>query len=182
VRESPEELGHRFESAPTIVPYIDDESTQRGGGAQLRDFASTWSAASGWKAGSTTYTPPAVLLTVACLGSPTRIANPQHRLRVRHSATPLLLANARHDPITGYNWATDVAHQLGREGVLLTYEGWGHGVYGRSACVTGAIDRYLINRTFPTGGAHCPPVEPSAGVPEPTAQASPSTDARQFPY
>jgi hypothetical protein len=39
----------------------------------------------------------------------------------------VLLSNALHDPATGYDWATSVARQLGRQGVLLTYEGWGHG-------------------------------------------------------
>ncbi|HEV2783703.1 MAG TPA: alpha/beta hydrolase [Actinophytocola sp.] len=99
-------------------------------------------------------------ITVGCLGSPERIANPQHKLRVRDAATPLLLLNALHDPATGYNWATNAARQLGREAVLLTYDGWGHGVYGRSDCTTGAVDRYLISLTLPARGTHCPAVEP----------------------
>lgn len=106
------------------------------------------------------FSPPSTILTAGCLGSPTTIANPQHKLRVRDAATPLLLTNALHDPATGYNRALGVARQLGREGVLLTYDGWGHGVYGRSDCVTGAIDAYLINQTLPARGTHCPAVEP----------------------
>jgi hypothetical protein len=98
--------------------------------------------------------------TAACLGWPKPVANPQRRLEVRHSATPLLLVNARHDPATGYAWAVGVARQLGDEAVLLTYEGWGHIVYGRGACVDGAVDRYLISRTLPPRGASCPAAAP----------------------
>jgi pimeloyl-ACP methyl ester carboxylesterase len=127
------------------------------------------------------YPSPATYLTAACLGSPARIANPQHRLRVRDSATPLLLTNALHDPATGYNRALGVARQLGREGVLLTYEGWGHGVYGRSACVNDAIDRYLIDRTLPARGAACPAVEPPS-VPARSGPVRPSAAQRTFPY
>jgi pimeloyl-ACP methyl ester carboxylesterase len=101
----------------------------------------------------------AVYGTAACLGWPKPVANPQHRLVVRHSATPLLLVNARHDPATGYAWAVGVARQLGDEAVLLTYEGWGHIVYGRSTCVDRAVDRYLITRRPPARGASCPAVE-----------------------
>jgi hypothetical protein len=76
------------------------------------------------------YSPLAVLGPIACLGTPTPINNPQHRLSVRGSRT-LLLPNSLHDPATGYSWATNAARQLGRSAVLLTYEGWGHIVYGR---------------------------------------------------
>lgn len=126
---------------------------------------------------------PATALTTGCLGSPARIANPQHRLQVRDSATPLLVANALDDPATGYNRALGVASQLGREGVLFTYDGWGHGVYGRSECVNGVIDRYLINRTLPARGAHCPAVEPPA--PSSATRATPvgpPSPTRPFPY
>jgi hypothetical protein len=118
---------------------------------------------------------------VGCLGSPARIANPQHRLRVRDSATPILVTNALHDPATGYNRALGVARQLGRDGVLLTYDGWGHGVYGRSDCVTGAIDAYLVNRTLPARGTHCPGVEPPAD--RDLTRAKPAWPGeRTFPY
>lgn len=95
-----------------------------------------------------------------CLGYPTRIPNPQQDLRVRGVSTPLLVVNSRHDPGTGYNAATRVARQLGRAGVLLTYDGWGHGVYpGRSGCVDAIAHRYLIDREPPAQGTHCPAVE-----------------------
>ena len=103
----------------------------------------------------------AVYATAVCLGATAPVANPQHRLRVRHSATPLLLVSARHDPATGHNWATGVARQLGDEAVLLTYEGWGHITYGRSDCVDAVVDRYLFSRTPPPPGSTCPAVAPT---------------------
>ncbi|MEJ3748672.1 alpha/beta hydrolase [Actinomycetes bacterium KLBMP 9797] len=121
------------------------------------------------------YGPPATGLTAACLGTPTPIANPQHQLRVRDLDTPVLVVNARHDPATGYNRALGVARQLGRDGVLLTYDGWGHGVYGRSACVTDTIDRHLVTRQPPPRGTHCPAVEPPAPEARTLTTWSPTT-------
>lgn len=98
-------------------------------------------------------------ITIACAGSPAA-PNPQHRLRVDGTPT-LLLGNALHDPATGYPWAVNAARQIGREARLLTYEGWGHGIYGRGDCPTTAIDQYLVSVTAPGKGARCPAVPPS---------------------
>ncbi|HET6212870.1 MAG TPA: alpha/beta fold hydrolase [Micromonosporaceae bacterium] len=103
--------------------------------------------------------PLAVFATVACLGWPARVNNPQHELRVRHSPT-LFMTNSLHDPATAYSWATDAARQLGGSAVLLTYDGWGHGVYGRGPCPTDAMDSYLIASVLPARGSHCPAVLP----------------------
>ncbi|MFI7638469.1 alpha/beta hydrolase [Nonomuraea sp. NPDC049400] len=97
---------------------------------------------------------------VSCLGQPDPIPNPQHRLKVR-TGTPVLVANSLHDPATVYPWALSTAHQLGRSGRLLTYEGWGHIVYRRGACATEAIDAYLISQTMPAPGTRCPAVPPA---------------------
>ncbi|MEZ0075026.1 alpha/beta fold hydrolase [Planotetraspora sp. GP83] len=102
------------------------------------------------------FSPLAFGLTPFCLGQ-TRIPNPQHALRV-HGSAPLLLGNSVHDPATAYSWAVDAARQIGREGVLLTYEGWGHGIYGHGECTRGAIDRYLVSLTLPARGTRCPAV------------------------
>ncbi|MEV4219215.1 alpha/beta hydrolase [Nonomuraea sp. NPDC049725] len=88
-----------------------------------------------------------------CLNHPTN--NPQHRLRYKGSA-PLLLGNSLHDPSTPYDWSADVARQLGRKAVLLTYEGWGHRIYGKDECSTVPIDNYLISLTVPPHGYRCP--------------------------
>jgi pimeloyl-ACP methyl ester carboxylesterase len=108
--------------------------------------------------------PLALVGTVSCIGWPSPVNNPQHRLRVTGDRV-LLLGNALHDPATGYNWATNAADQLGRHARLITYEGWGHGIYGRSACTTDAIDAYLISLANPARGTRCPAVEPGAPGP-----------------
>jgi hypothetical protein len=99
-------------------------------------------------------------ITAACLGTSAPIPNPQHRLRVDHTPT-LLLGNALHDPATGYPWAVNAARQIGREARLLTYEGWGHGIYGRGECPTAAFDGYLTSLAVPAKGARCPAVPPA---------------------
>ncbi|MFJ1457130.1 alpha/beta hydrolase [Nocardia sp. N2S4-5] len=82
-------------------------------------------------------------------------ANPPHRPRIADAPTVLLM-NSRHDPSTPYEWATAVAaHTPGS--VLLTYDGWGHGVYGRNACTTTAADHYFIEQTIPQHNSHCQP-------------------------
>lgn len=96
-----------------------------------------------------------LLATVSCLGWPAPVRNPARVPQV-HTETPLLLLNARHDPRTGYEWATHVAAQLGRHGRLVTYEGWGHGSYRSTGCTTAAVDRYLIDLVIPAPGTRCP--------------------------
>ncbi|MEV1070420.1 alpha/beta hydrolase [Micromonospora parva] len=103
--------------------------------------------------------PPALFALVTCLGTPTPVANPQHRLRV-DTEVPLLLSATVHDPASGYSWARNVARQLGRHGALLTYQGWGHGSYSSSPCVARAVDAYLMDQAVPARGASCPAIEP----------------------
>jgi pimeloyl-ACP methyl ester carboxylesterase len=102
--------------------------------------------------------PLALSATVGCLGWPSRADNPQAPLR--RAATPTLLINARHDPATPYGWARNVAAQLGPRANLVEYRGWGHVVYGRSACVTSVVDRYLTDLRTPAVGAACAGVVP----------------------
>jgi pimeloyl-ACP methyl ester carboxylesterase len=98
---------------------------------------------------------------LGCVGWPDRTTNPQHALRIRN-APPILMVNSRFDPATPYQWATNAASQS-RDLVLLHYDGWGHGAYFKgSACVSGAVDTYLITRRTPPPGTHCPGVEPPA--------------------
>ena len=98
----------------------------------------------------------------SCVGYPAKANNPQHRLRIT-TAPKILMLNALHDPATAYAWA-DNAHKQSRDKtVLLTYEGWGHGVYDRSDCTRGATDGYLVNLTVPRDGTRCAAVEPQSG-------------------
>ncbi|CAM04943.1 alpha/beta hydrolase family protein [Saccharopolyspora erythraea NRRL 2338] len=93
-----------------------------------------------------------------CVDFPVRSGNPPHDPDLG-SAPPVLIMNALHDPATGYNWAKNVNAQI-EQSTLLTYDGWGHGVYSRSECTTRAADRYLIDLRMPPEGAHCPAVPP----------------------
>ncbi|MEV8633071.1 alpha/beta hydrolase [Streptosporangium sp. NPDC051023] len=127
------------------------------------------------------FSPIALRLTAGCLGQPAPTPNPQRRLRV-HTDTPLLVVNSLHDPATVYPWAVSTARQLGRSGRLLTYEGWGHGVYGRGACATGAVDSYLISQTLPTPGARCPAVPPSEVNPLRERVTPPLGTSGRLPY
>jgi len=103
---------------------------------------------------------PGQLMAVSiCLGAP-KANNPQHVLKVHGLKTPVLLANAIHDPATPYAMAQSVQRQLGRSGVLLTYEGWGHGSYNSSPCMRTTIDDYLISREVPRRGSSCAAVPP----------------------
>ncbi|WP_447003824.1 alpha/beta hydrolase [Saccharothrix isguenensis] len=94
-----------------------------------------------------------------CVGLPEKVNNPQHRLKIK-DAPKILMTNALYDPATGYEWAVNAHRQSRDTTVLLTYEGWGHGVYRRSECTVDATDDYLINLKTPRPGARCAAVEP----------------------
>ncbi|MEO3871160.1 alpha/beta hydrolase [Nonomuraea sp. B12E4] len=116
--------------------------------------------------------PLAHSITAACLGTPAPIANPQHHLRVAGTPT-LLLGNALHDPATPYSWAVGTARQIGREARLLTYEGGGHGIYGRGECPTAAFDAYLTSLAVPAKDTKCPAIPPAELSTLRTPQAQP---------
>ncbi|HET9517667.1 MAG TPA: alpha/beta fold hydrolase [Actinoplanes sp.] len=103
--------------------------------------------------------PLALGAVVGCLGWPSRADNPQRRIHGVHTG-PLLLMHARHDPATAFRWAQGAARQLGDVAELVPYEGWGHAVYGRSACVTSVADRYLTALFLPPADGRCPAVPP----------------------
>lgn len=94
---------------------------------------------------------------VTCALWPVTPANPQHRLTVKGGTPAILLINARNDPAAGHRWAANVRRQLGRRGVLVTYEGAGHGVYQRTACTRRAVDDYLLRLRLPADGSRCAP-------------------------
>lgn len=70
------------------------------------------------------------------------------------TANPVLIVGNRFDPATDYAGAQASARLL-RTSRLLTYEGWGHTAFGRSACVTDAVVGYLVDGTLPAPGARC---------------------------
>ncbi|MFB4280925.1 alpha/beta fold hydrolase [Nonomuraea sp. MTCD27] len=93
-----------------------------------------------------------------CMNYPT--TNPPHSLKYTGDA-PLLLGNSLHDPATPWIWSANAARQLGSKAVLLTYEGWGHRIYGKDKCQTDIIDEYLISLKVPPHGTRC-----AVGTPE----------------
>jgi pimeloyl-ACP methyl ester carboxylesterase len=109
----------------------------------------------------------------SCVGLPEQVNNPQHRLRIK-DAPKILMMNALHDPATGYEWAANAHRQSRDTTVLLTYEGWGHGVYDRSDCTRGITDDYLVDLEVPRTDVRCAAVEPA-----PQVAASP--DAKPVP-
>ncbi|MFJ8113545.1 alpha/beta hydrolase [Streptomyces sp. NPDC096132] len=95
-----------------------------------------------------------------CQDWPTEVTNPQRRLKV-DGTPPILITNSRYDVATPYAWASGAARQIGREAVLLTYDGAGHGAYWQSPCTRDAVDTYLITLETPRDGTHCPAVWPT---------------------
>lgn len=70
-------------------------------------------------------------------------------------AEPLLVIGGTGDNATPYQQSVTMAEQLD-SGVLLTYEGEGHGSYGsKSSCVNSVVIAYLVNGTLPTDGFTC---------------------------
>ncbi|MGW4927965.1 alpha/beta hydrolase [Agromyces sp. NPDC004153] len=70
-------------------------------------------------------------------------------------AAPILVVGTTGDPATPYDWAVSLADQLD-SGVLVTYQGEGHTAYNKSnACVSDAVETYLIDGTVPVGDPRC---------------------------
>ncbi|MGW7486336.1 alpha/beta fold hydrolase [Streptomyces sp. NPDC054786] len=92
---------------------------------------------------------------LSCVGWPKHANNPQHPLRVGPHAPVILLANARHDPVTGYAWALNVQRQAQKKTRLLSFGGWGHGAIG-TKCTINAVNRYLVHGSLPRPDAGCP--------------------------
>ncbi|WP_214326447.1 alpha/beta hydrolase [Nonomuraea sediminis] len=73
-------------------------------------------------------------------------------------SAPILVVGGKGDPATPYEWAPKLASSL-KTGVVLTYEGEGHGAYvSGSPCVIRAVDTYFLNGTLPAKPATCPAV------------------------
>ncbi|ADD40179.1 alpha/beta hydrolase [Stackebrandtia nassauensis] len=93
---------------------------------------------------------------LSCVGYPGETTNPQRPLEI-DDAPSMLMVGSRHDPSTPYPWSTTAARQSGAS--LVTYEGYGHGLYGfagDSDCVNKAVESYLIDQTTPADDLTCP--------------------------
>jgi hypothetical protein len=74
------------------------------------------------------------------------------------------------DGVTDHAGARASARLL-RNSRLLSYAGWGHTAYGRSACTTDHIDRYLLTGALPPPGTVCP-ANPNPFVPAATQRSA----------
>jgi TAP-like protein len=76
-----------------------------------------------------------------------------------------------YDPATNYDEAVSTAALLPNSR-LLSSDSFGHTAYGTSACVTTAVDTYLLTGALPPAGTVC------KGDIQPFAPAAPGTEAR----
>ncbi|HEX2314305.1 MAG TPA: alpha/beta hydrolase [Thermomonospora sp.] len=85
----------------------------------------------------------------------------------RRTIAPVLFVGNYYDPATNYNDAVS-SDRLLPNSRLLSSDSWGHTAYGTSACVTKAVDAYLVRRVLPAAGTVCVgDVQPFAAVPPP---------------
>ncbi|SDD00092.1 alpha/beta fold hydrolase [Glycomyces harbinensis] len=90
-----------------------------------------------------------------CVGSGIEQTNGAAELDVHRSAPPLVFLGNLHDYATVYSWTEASSEQA--DGHLVTYEGYGHTIYGGpSACVNAPVDAYFIDREVPQEGLSCP--------------------------
>ncbi|MBM2623052.1 alpha/beta fold hydrolase [Actinoplanes sp. LDG1-06] len=72
----------------------------------------------------------------------------------RRTKNPVLVVGSYWDPATNYADAVKSAKLLPNSR-LLSSANWGHTAYGTSACVTNAMDHYLLTRSLPARGKSC---------------------------
>jgi pimeloyl-ACP methyl ester carboxylesterase len=78
----------------------------------------------------------------------------------RRTGAPVLLVGNHWDPATSYRQAVSAAKLLPNSR-LLSSDNWGHTAYGTSACVTSAVDAYLLRGALPAAGTIChSPIQP----------------------
>ncbi|MGH3238960.1 MAG: alpha/beta hydrolase, partial [Spirillospora sp.] len=72
----------------------------------------------------------------------------------RRTNAPVLFVGNYYDPATNYNDAVSSSKLLPGSR-LISSNSWGHTAYGTSACVTNAVDAYLVGGTLPPAGTLC---------------------------
>jgi pimeloyl-ACP methyl ester carboxylesterase len=72
----------------------------------------------------------------------------------RRTSSPVLFVGNFWDPATNYQEAVSSSKLLPGSR-LLSSDSWGHTAYGTSACVTSAVDAYLLAGTLPKVGTLC---------------------------
>ncbi|MCX4670141.1 alpha/beta hydrolase [Streptomyces sp. NBC_01381] len=118
-----------------------------------RNAAPYWNALAPAEKAAGVYGTSSVLDELTCRDWPAGTQRP-HRVRA-DGVPPVLVVGTTGDPATPYEEAESLADQF-PGGMLLTYEGVGHTAYGRGdACVTRAVDDYLIDREPVRKGKTC---------------------------
>lgn len=70
-------------------------------------------------------------------------------------AAPIVVVGTTGDPATPYVWAQGLASTLS-SGVLVTYDGEGHGAYGSSNdCILNTVGDYLVKGVIPEADTQC---------------------------
>jgi len=95
-------------------------------------------------------------LSEPCATWPTRDRDRYTGPFTRRTSAPILIVGTRFDPATPYQNALAVTRELPRNR-LLTLDGWGHVALGKSGCIAGHIDRYLVTGALPPRGTTCRP-------------------------
>ncbi|GAA2738445.1 alpha/beta hydrolase [Pedococcus aerophilus] len=103
----------------------------------------------------------------------------------KRTANPVLVVGNYWDPATNYAGAVKASTLLPNSR-LVSSDSWGHTAYGTSACVTNAVDSYLIGVKVPAAGAKCvgdvqPFTEKIDQEPFPEEQLRSGASARSLP-
>ena len=71
------------------------------------------------------------------------------------TSAPVLVVGNFFDGVTAYSGA-QASSRLLENSRLLSYAGWGHSAYGRSACTREFVNEYLLDGALPPVGTICP--------------------------
>ncbi|MFD0275429.1 alpha/beta hydrolase [Kitasatospora sp. NPDC127111] len=98
--------------------------------------------------------PTMALFDPDCRIWPFRSVEKPHAIASKSDAT-IVVVGSTGDPATPYAWSEKLTAELGHA-VLLTREGEGHTAYGKSTCIRGSVDAFLVDGTVPAAGTRCP--------------------------
>jgi hypothetical protein len=90
----------------------------------------------------------------------------------RRTVNPVLVVGDYYDPATNYLGAVKAASLLPNSR-LLSSDSWGHTAYGTSACVSDAVNSYLLTLALPRRGTVCTGDSQPFTVPLPTNPPTP---------
>lgn len=90
-----------------------------------------------------------------CVGYPGQTNNPQQPLDI-DDEVDLVMIGTVHDWATTYEWTQNAAAQAGDSASMVTYEGFGHTIYGQGLdFIDDAIDAYFLEGIVPEDGLSC---------------------------